>query len=277
MLRPMALTDLAAVSAFIDREAARLDPASRYISDLRALVAAAKDLADLETRALRYSRGERHAGADVFARMTLEEKLRANLVTAETTLFRFAEGELEAIDQVLLPLLHGRTARALIVPCSHGEEAFTLAAWLHKVRVPYEVDAFDVQPALIAEAQTGQLTFGYPVELLAQPGRVSEAVLTHLRFQVGDAFALPLAAERRFELVLCRNFLGYFVEPVAVQLAQALAARVARPGLLFVDSFCVGKFPSLVPALARVGAERLGTTPVFRVPLARPDGSPPDR
>ncbi len=261
----MPLETLDAVNAFIDELSATLDPTSRYITDLRATVSASRDVAELERRLLSGCRGLRHAGDAAFAAMSLEEKLRANLVTAETTLFRFAEGELEAIDRVLLPMLEGKTAQALIVPCSHGEEAFTLAAWLLKVKVPFDIDAFDVQPQLVAEARTGRLSFGYPRELLAQEGRVSEEVLARIRFQVGDAFALPLPAGRAFHLVMCRNFLGYFQEPVAVRLAQELAARLARPGLLFLDSFCVAKFPGLLPALNRADATRLAGTPVFAV------------
>lgn len=261
----MPLTSLTAVRATLDELAASLDPASRYVTDLRAVVAASHDVADLERRLASGCRGLRHAGSAVFAAMSLQEKLRANLVTAETTLFRFAEGELEAIDRVLLPMLAGRTARALIVPCSHGEEAFTLAAWLLKVKVPFDIDAFDVQPQLIAEARSGRLTFGYPKELLAQEGRVCDEVLARIRFQVGDAFALPLASDASFHLALCRNFLGYFQEPVAVRLAAQLARRIERPGLLFLDGFCLGKFPELVPALAEAGARRLSGTPVFEL------------
>ena len=41
----------------------------------------------------------------------------------------------------------------------------------------FEISAFDIQPALIASARSGRLTFGYPEEYLATPGRVAPSVI----------------------------------------------------------------------------------------------------
>jgi SAM-dependent methyltransferase len=261
------LADLMEVRAYVAEVARGLDPSSRYISDLLAMIDRARDVRDLERLLEEGCRGQRHAGPDVFARMTLEEKLLANLITPETTLFRFSEGEMEAIDSELLPRLRGRTARVLIVPCSHGEEAFTIAAYLLKVDVDFTIRAFDVQPALIEEARTGRLTFGYPLERLRTPGYVADSVLSRIRFDVGDAFALPLAPdEPPFDVVLCRNFAGYFTTERAEQLVAALGRRVAGGGALFLDSFCIGKMPSLVTVLLEQGARAYRGRPVFVFP-----------
>lgn len=262
LAQPSTLDD---VRDLIRAFSAGLDPSSRYISELNELVAAAADLADLERRLLAGSRGVRHAGPDVFAAMTLREKLLANLVTPETTLFRFTEGELEALDREILPRLHGRTARVLIVPCSLGDEAFTMAAFLLKRGLDFEIRAFDIQPQLVEIARTGRLTFGYPPEYLATPGRVGDDVLRRIRFEVGDAFNLPLPVgnEGCFDVVLCRNFVGYFVPEKALELTRKLAARVHPGGVLFLDGFCLQKFPALVPELATRGFMRQGERPVF--------------
>lgn len=259
------LEDLQAVSLFVDRVAKGLDPESRYIADLRKMIAGASDVRALESMLDEQSRGLRHAGADVFSKMTLEEKLLANLITPETSLFRFSEGEMEAIDRQLLPHVQERVARVLIVPCSHGEEAFTMAAYFLKSKVRFAIRAFDIQPALIAEAKTGRLTFGYPLECLRSPGLVSEAVLSHIRFEVGDAFQLPLAAEERaFDLVLCRNFVGYFEPEKAKLLVSSLAGHVDAGGILFLDGFCLSKMPVLENELLARGATRLFGRPAFR-------------
>ncbi|MCK6549066.1 methyltransferase domain-containing protein [Myxococcota bacterium] len=266
-----ALNDLDDVRARIRALSATLDPHSRYIRELLELVDAARDVAGLEHTLSSSSRGARHSGPDVFARMTLDEKLLANLITPETSLFRFSEGELEALDRELLPQLRGRTAKVLIVPCSHGEEAFTIAAYFAKQRIDHQIVAFDVQPALIEEARTGRLTFGYPTEYLAQPGFVSSEVLARIDFRVGDAFALPLPpAERELDVVLCRNFVGYFQVDRACALVDALAARVAPGGVLFLDGFCVQKMPELVDVLARRGASAPRSRAAFVFP--RTDG-----
>jgi len=279
-----ALHDLAAVRAYVAAQSAELDPHSRYIPELLAFVNAAADPADLERRLLAGCRGQRHAGPAVFAAMPLREKLLANLITPETTLFRFTEGELEALDREILPRLHGRKARILVVPCSLGDEAFTMAAFLLKVKIEFEIHACDIQPQLIAAARTGRLTFGYPLEFLETPGKVGPAVLSRIAFEVADAFNLPhppcgpnapsipenagraggnAPQASCFDVILCRNFVGYFTPEKAHELVHGLAARLAPGGVLFLDSFCVGKFPALAPELHARGLRRQGDRPVF--------------
>jgi len=264
------LRTLAHVHQLIDRIAATLDPESRYITELRAIVDQSTDVDDLSARLQQGCRGQRHAGPDVFAAMSVEDQVRANLITPETALFRFAEGELEVLVDELLPHLNGAPVRTLIVPCSHGEEAYTVAAFMLKQRAPFTLRAFDIQPALIEEARTGRLTFGYPLDYLDSPGYVATHVLNKIRFDIGDAFDLPLDATDTFELVLCRNFIGYFVPEVASRLVVSLANRMASKGVLVLDSFCIAKMPELSTALASAGLSRRNRHPVFsRIPLGR--------
>lgn len=263
------LQSLADVRDYVRRSAQRLDPESRYIAELFELIEQARDVGDLERMMLANGRGLRHTGEEVFAAMNLEEKLLANLITPETSLFRFSEGELEAIGRHLVPTLSGQRARVLIVPCSHGEEAFTIAAHFLKLSVDFEIDAFDVQPALIEEAKLGRLTFGYPLEYLENPGRVSARVLERIRFKVGDAFELPLpepSAGGSFHVVLCRNFIGYFTPEVAEALVTGLAARVRPGGILLLDGFALSKMPSLLLTLNAIGAVQLRGRPAFHFP-----------
>jgi hypothetical protein len=258
----LTLADLGGARAFIAEVARVLDPASRYVPELHAIVDAASDLDDL-VRRLDGSRGARHAGAEVFARMSLEQKLRCNLITNETVLFRFTEGEWLVMQRRLLPrfALRPGGGRVLCAPCSHGEEAFSVAAECLHAGVAFTVDALDIQEECVAEARTGRLTMGFPRAYLASPAVVGPDVLARIDFQVGDLLAgVP---DRRWDLVLCRNFLGYLVEEVAVACALRLAARVDAGGALFVDSYCLGKFPSLAPALAAEGLARVDAHPVF--------------
>ncbi len=259
------LNDPASIRRYIEANASRLDPGSRYVQELLELARTNPDPVQLERRLEAGCRGQRHSGREVFARMTLAEKLLANLITPETTLFRFNEGEMEAIDRHLLPHLAGRQARILIVPCSHGEEAFTIAAYFLKVGLDFRIDAFDVQPALVEEARSGRLTFGYPAEFLSAPGYVSTTVLDRITFAVGDAFALPLA-DQRFDLVLCRNFVGYFVEATAVALVEKLRLLTAADGVLFLDGFCVAKLPAIERHLESKGARKLFGRPAYVQP-----------
>jgi chemotaxis methyl-accepting protein methylase len=258
------LSDLAQVRQYIQANAARLDPSSRYVRELIAVVDDSSNVRDFEDRLDAGCRGQRHSGRDVFDQMTLEEKVLANLITPETSLFRFSEGEMEAIDRHQLPHLGRRKADILIVPCSHGEEAFTIAAYFLKVGVEFSIQAFDVQPSLIDEARTGRLTFGYPPEFMASPGYVAKRVMDRISFEVGDAFDLPLDQDR-FDLILCRNFVGYFVEEVAIELVEKLRRRVTPYGVLFLDSFCVGKHPAISHHLESKGATKIFDRPAFVV------------
>ena len=111
---------------------------------------------------------------------------------------------------------------------------------------------------------------GFPDAYLESPAVVSRDVLSRIRFRTGDLFLEPGIAGAipagPFDVAVCRNFLGYFRESIAVRVARTVAAQVAKGGVLFLDSFCVGKFRSLAPALGSAGLERAGTSPVFRRP-----------
>ena len=254
------------VRAFIKQVAASLDPNSRYITELNEIVGASKDVADLVRRLSLDSRGKRHAGADIFARMTLEQKLRCNLITNETVLFRFTEGEWLALQKRLLPRFEREHGRILCAPCSHGEEAFSLAAACLQAGVPFRIDALDIQPECIAEAATGRLTMGFPVEHLDSPAVVGRRVLQMIDFRVGDLLVPPGGAgipDKTWDLIVCRNFLGYFVDEVAIRCAVMLGERIEHGGALFVDSFCIGKFPGMKPALETLGLTQDGAHPVF--------------
>ncbi len=250
--------------AYVAKMSAGLDPDSRYIVDLTAVIDASGDVADLDRRLLAGCRGLRHAGAQAFGKMSMEQKLLANLITPETSLFRFNEGEMEALDREILPRLRAREARILVVPCSHGEEAFTMAAYLIKVGVSFSMVAVDVQPSLVEEAKTGVLTFGYPTKFLKSPGYVSDEVLSRIEFQVGDVFDLPGDEGDQFDVVLCRNLVGYFIPERAEALVRALCRQVRPGGVLFLDSFCLEKYPSLMTLLLEQGARRLRGRPVFQ-------------
>lgn len=254
------------VRAFIRGVAASLDPASRYVTDLLAIVDASTDVADLARRLQEDSRGMRHAGSHVFSRMTLEQKIRCNLITNETVLFRFSEGEWLTLQRRLIPRFARRTGRILSAPCSHGEEAYSLAAACLQAGVDFRIDAIDIQPECIAEGKTGRLTMGFPVEYLETPAVVGPKALSKIAFRVGDLLVPAGDAgipDAKWDLVVCRNFLGYFVELVAVRCATMLATRVEAGGALFVDSFCLGKFPLLAPALAVAGLQQDADHPVF--------------
>src|SRR5205814_2959868 len=117
----------AEVRAFIRDRSAPLDPGSRYISELAAVIDASADVADLERRLDTDCRGRLHAGDSTWARMSLAEKLAVNLVTNETELMRFERAEMAHLHARVLPWLATTEARVTSIPCSHGNESVSLA------------------------------------------------------------------------------------------------------------------------------------------------------
>jgi chemotaxis methyl-accepting protein methylase len=256
---------LSDVRAFISQVASTLDPNSRYVTELLAVVGASRDVPDLVARLTSNSRGARHAGRQVFEQMTVEQKLRCNLITNETVLFRFSEGEWEALQSFITRFQSSRPGRVLCAPCSHGEEAFSVAAACLQAGVEFRIDAFDIQPACIEAARAGRMTMGFPDAYLENPAVVSREVLSRIGFAVADLLAEPAPpVAGPWDLIVCRNFLGYFIEAVASRVAVRLANSLEAGGALFLDSFCLTKFSSLARQLEAAGLRRRGASPVFQ-------------
>lgn len=257
------------VRRFIARETARLDPGSRYVSELLETVGRSADVADLERQLARGSRGAHWAGREAFERMTLEEKLRCNLVTNETCLMRFDDAELAYLRETVLPDLASRDgARILSLPCSHGEEAMSLAIECIEAGLrEFIVHGKDVQPACIETARTGRFPFqGLPKYVTCQ---AAPEVMSHLSFAVADVFADDIGSG--YDLIVCRNFLGYFTPQAVASLGQKLANALSfeRVGYLLVDPFILDKHPEAfydLP-LERVRDERVRDLPFFTTDL----------
>ncbi|PJA45527.1 hypothetical protein CO174_02755 [Candidatus Uhrbacteria bacterium CG_4_9_14_3_um_filter_50_9] len=238
------------VRAFVQKVGETLDPRSRYISELLSVVNQSEDVADLEARLCENSRGLRHSGPDVFQAMSLADKLRANLITNETDVFRFESADAAAIVKVMqriqrthLVSQDGRPVRVLVAPCSHGAEAFTVSSLALRAGVRVQINAWDVQRACIESARTGMLVTGMPFDHLAQPAIVSEEVLAPISFEVVDLFEwIESDDDRLWDIVLCRNFLGYFQREVVIRLLRRLEQVLSGGGLLVLDPFAVDHF-----------------------------------
>ena len=75
--------------------------------------------------------------------------------------------------------------------------------------------------------------------------------MEHLAFGVLDVLHEPIPG--RYDLVVCRNFLGYFVPEVGAAVIDKLIGALSRPGCLLVDSFITQKHPRLFSGLSRDG------------------------
>jgi chemotaxis protein methyltransferase WspC len=168
--------------------------------------------------------------------------LAERLVVPETWFFRGAGlfGELARA----VATWPGRPFRALSLPCSTGEEPYSLAIALLEAGLDpkgWVIDALDLSGRLLEAARRGvyrEFSFRQTDPALraryfcpvAGGWELAPSLRGLVRFAVGNVLdpALP-ATGRLYDLVLCRNLLIYLT-PSARQQAVATLERLVTPG-----------------------------------------------
>jgi chemotaxis protein methyltransferase CheR len=132
---------------------------------------------------------------------------------------------------------------------SYGAEAYTLAAicLAHDPRARLEVVGTDIDTRMIERAREGRFSAddarSAPREMLDRwfervdggavvAGREIKAVT---RFESGDLLRMPFPSAR-YDLVVCRNTVIYFAEPVRDELHARLASAIRPGGYLLIGS-----------------------------------------
>ena len=174
------------------------------------------------------------------------------VVVPETWFFRDPGAFVELVriatsDWRALPA--ARVLRLLSLPCSTGEEPYSMAMALRDAGLPAEsfaIDAVDISERALARAHHAiygnnsfrgadlafrdrhfeQTTHGY---------RVSDAIRKSVRFHQGNVHADDFLADiEPYDAIFCRNLLIYFNEATQ-QRTTAVLERLLRPtGVLFV-------------------------------------------
>jgi chemotaxis protein methyltransferase WspC len=215
------------------------------------------------------------AAADYAACLTADlqefEALAAEVTVPETWFFRggdvftFLAGHIARAVR-LRPA--GRRYAILSVPCSTGEEPYSLALTLVESGVApssWQIDGVDLSARLIERACQGRFgEFAFrqtSPELrqryfrpLAGSWELDPAMRALVRFRQGNLLApFFLAGEEPFDLIFCRNLFIY-LHPTARQRAlETLDGLLAPQGLL-----CMGHaepLESLGPGFVRTGPE----------------------
>ncbi|RZT36293.1 CheR family methyltransferase [Cupriavidus agavae] len=194
------------------------------------------------------------------------------VVVPETWFFRHRESLL-ALARLAAQRVLGdgeRLLRVLSVPCSTGEEPYSIAMALLDGGLPaarFRVDAVDISARALARAKAGlyggNAFRGQPLDFRARhftaaPGgyQLSETVRNQVRLLSGNLMDPGLlAAEPPYDMVFCRNLLIYF-DPATQRRAVQTLRRLVRPdGMLFVG-------PAEASLLTREGMRSAG------IPLA---------
>jgi chemotaxis protein methyltransferase WspC len=210
------------------------------------------------------------------------DNLVERLVVPETWFFRGAR-LFETLARVVAELPPGRPFRALSIPCSSGEEPYSLALALLEAGMPSErwsIDAYDLSPRQTAAAERGiyrELSFRETALTLreryfrpnADGWELAPHVRDRVRFGVGNLIdpAFLTGVTGIYDLVFCRNLLIYLT-PAARRQAVETLERILKPGGLLA----VG--PAEPQALACRPFRRDGTEPYFLFRYEPEDTSP---
>lgn len=174
----------------------------------------------------------------------------------------------------------GRAFRALSLPCSTGEEPYSLAIALREAGVAQDrwiIDGVDLNPRHIDAARRGvyrELSFRQTDPAVrdryfhrtAEGWQLDATVRGDVRFRVGNLMEPP--ASDAYDLILCRNLLIYFTTAARRRALDALEAMLTPGGWLAVGH-------AEPPALAGRGFHRVGPESHFVFCRESPPSEPP--
>ncbi|MDF9620512.1 CheR family methyltransferase [Pseudomonas entomophila] len=230
-----------------------------------------------------------------------QQALIEAVIVPETWFFRYPEsfGALVGLAHKRVAELAGtRPLRILSLPCSTGEEPYSIAMALLDGGVApaaFRIDGMDISPNSVAKALQGDygrnsfrgsdLAFRERhFSTLAELQRINERVRQQVNLQVGNVLDPALKSrDGLYDFVFCRNLLIYFDVPTQQRVFEVLKHLIHAHGVLFIG-------PAEGSLLARLGMRPLGiaqsfayvrqepvpAAPVSRsLPAVRPIAPPP--
>ncbi|VVN85163.1 CheR family methyltransferase [Pseudomonas fluorescens] len=196
------------------------------------------------------------------------------VIVPETWFFRYPESfaTLARLAVTRLAKINNmRALRILSLPCSTGEEPYSIAmALLDAGLAPHQfkVEGLDVSPLSVERARRaiyGKNSFrGQDLDFRerhfsneAEGYHVSQRVLEQVRLQVGNLLDPALLAnEPPYDFVFCRNLLIYFDQPTQQQVFEVLKRLTHVDGVLFIG-------PAEGSLLGRLGMRSIGAAQSF--------------
>lgn len=208
------------------------------------------------------------------------QQLIEAVVVPETWFNRYPESLVTLVDVVRERLSRAATVRILSLPCSTGEEPYSIVMALLDAGIPADgiaVDAVDVSERVIAFAQRavyGANSFRGEVAGLREryftsspQGEVlARHVVERVSLRAGNLFdPQAFAGCAPYDVVFCRNLLIYFDAPTQERALAVLTRATHAAGALFVG-------PAEASLLTRHGLRAMAPHAfgfhVARVPVA---------
>lgn len=203
-----------------------------------------------------------------------QQALIEAVIVPETWFFRYPESFAtlaRLASKRLAELNNMRALRILSLPCSTGEEPYSIAmALLDAGLAPHQfkVDGLDVSPLSVERAKRarygknsfrGQQGDFRERHFSAEDDgyRLNERVREQVRLQVGNLLDPTLLAnEPAYDFVFCRNLLIYFDLPTQTQVFEVLKRLTHVDGVLFIG-------PAEGSLLGRLGMRSIGIPQSF--------------
>ena len=181
------------------------------------------------------------------------QQLIEAVIVPETWFFRYPESQAAmatlARERLFAPGAEARVLRVLSVPCSSGEEPYSIAMALLDAGVPparFQIDAVDISERMVEFARRacyGRNSFrgdnlSYRDRHFTETAdghQLADAVMARVRFLAGnlfDAHLLPNVLP--YDFVFCRNLLIYFDAATQERAVALLKGFARRDGVLFV-------------------------------------------
>jgi len=203
-----------------------------------------------------------------------QQALIEAVIVPETWFFRYPESfvTLGKLAMARLAELAGsRPLRILSLPCSTGEEPYSIAMALFDAGIfaqQFQVDAIDISPLSIERAKRAtygknsfrgdQISFReryFSAE--AEGYQLHDRVRDQIDFQPGNVLDPHLLAVRpAYDFVFCRNLLIYFDLETQKQVFEVLKRMTREDGVLFIG-------PAEGSLLARMGMRSIGIPQSF--------------
>ena len=250
-----------------------------YLHDLIGLDIASVGQAMVE-RAVEQRRQASHAlDLDAYWALLLQsaqeqQALIEAVIVPETWFMRYPESFTALANlavQRLRELRGTRPLRLLSLPCSTGEEPYSIAMALFDAAVPgsaFVVDALDISPVSLNRAKQGiygRNSFrGAHIEFRdrhftaqADGYHLDPRVIQQVRFQQGNVLDPALLVNQPpYDFVFCRNLLIYFDTETQTRVAGLLIKLTSPEGVVFIG-------PAEGSLLARMGMKPLGVPQSF--------------
>jgi chemotaxis protein methyltransferase CheR len=206
-----------------------------------------------------------------------------NIFTVNETYFYREENQFRCLGRSLLPEVvkkrgPGDLVRIWSVPCSTGEEPYSLAIWLLENwplvdAYNIEIVGSDIDTRVLIEAANGlygeRALSRLPAELVKryfEPVGERQRIITDLResvkfTQVNIMDATATARQGMFDVIFCRNVLIYFDDAARLAASHNLFSALNRGGFI-----CLGHSESMARISDRFEVRRFEDAIVYQRP-----------